>query len=112
MPCSIFSLIHLLISLAQRSGIEYVGKVPKSAPGLSRISWFIFLSGGSPSGITSGNTSGCWSIMSSVVSTAALVTGTGYWFGFEYRLILSMFYVWFRVSFDTQYVLCLVSSIV
>ena len=23
------------------------------------------------------------------------VTGTGYWFGFEYRLILSMFYVWF-----------------
>src|ERR1700712_3231802 len=31
-------------------------------------------------------------------------------FGFEYRLILSMFYVWFRVSFDTQYVLCLVSS--
>ena len=53
------------------------------------------------------------------------VTGTGYWFrvssivsysvcfmfGFEYRLILSMFYVWFRVSFDTQYVLCLVSSI-
>ena len=40
------------------------------------------------------------------------VTGTGYWFGFEYRLILSMFYVWFRVSFDTQYVLRLVSSIV
>ena len=33
-------------------------------------------------------------------------------FGFEYRLILSMFYVWFQVSFDTQYVLCLVSSIV
>ena len=33
-------------------------------------------------------------------------------FGFEYRLILSMFYVWFPVSFDTQYVLCLVSSIV
>ena len=31
-------------------------------------------------------------------------------FGFEYRLILSMFYVWFRVSLDTQYVLCLVSS--
>src|SRR6201995_141360 len=30
-------------------------------------------------------------------------------FGFEYRLILSMFYVWFRVSFDTQYVLCVVS---
>ena len=30
-------------------------------------------------------------------------------FGFEYRLILSMFYVWFRVSFDTQYVLCIVS---
>jgi len=26
-------------------------------------------------------------------------------FGFENRLILSMFYVWFRVSFDTQYVL-------
>ena len=30
-------------------------------------------------------------------------------FGFEYRLILNMFYVWFRVSFDTQYVLCVVS---
>ena len=30
-------------------------------------------------------------------------------FGFEYRLILSMFYVWFRVSFDTYYVLCIVS---
>ena len=30
-------------------------------------------------------------------------------FGFEYRLILSMFYVWFRVSFDTPYVLCIVS---
>ena len=30
-------------------------------------------------------------------------------FGFEYRLIFSMFYVWFRVSFDTQYVLCIVS---
>ena len=30
-------------------------------------------------------------------------------FGFEYRLILSMFYVWFRVSFDTQYVLSVVS---
>jgi len=40
-------------------------------------------------------------------------------FGFEYRLILSMFYdwvlilmmfyVWFRVSFDTQYVLFIVS---
>ena len=30
-------------------------------------------------------------------------------FGFEYRLILSMFYVWFRVSFDTQHVLCDVS---
>jgi len=29
-------------------------------------------------------------------------------FGFEYRLILSMFYVWFRVSFDTQYVLVIV----
>jgi len=29
-------------------------------------------------------------------------------FGFEHRLILNMFYVWFRVSFDTQYVLCLV----
>ena len=38
------------------------------------------------------------------------VTGTGYWYeGFEYRLILSMFYVWFRVSVDTQYVLCVVS---
>ena len=33
-------------------------------------------------------------------------------FGFEYCLILSMLYVWFRVSFDTEYVLCLVSSIV
>ena len=31
-------------------------------------------------------------------------------FDFEYRLILSMFYVWFRVSFDTQYVLCTVST--
>ena len=30
-------------------------------------------------------------------------------FGFEYRLILSMFYVWFRVSVDTHYVLCIVS---
>ena len=30
-------------------------------------------------------------------------------FGFEYRLILSMFYVWFQVSFDTQYVLVIVS---
>src|ERR1700744_1653727 len=30
-------------------------------------------------------------------------------FGFEYHLILSMFYVWFRVSCDTQYVLCGVS---
>jgi len=30
-------------------------------------------------------------------------------FGFEYGLILSMFYVWFRVSFDTQYVLFIVS---
>src|SRR6266404_8949112 len=30
-------------------------------------------------------------------------------FGFEYCLILSMFYVWFRVSFDTQYVLCVAS---
>jgi len=32
--------------------------------------------------------------------------------GFEYCLILSMGYVWFRVSSNTQYVLCLVSSIV
>ena len=24
------------------------------------------------------------------------VTGTGYWFGFEYRLILSMFYVLYQ----------------
>ena len=31
-------------------------------------------------------------------------------FGFEYQLILSMFYVWFRVSIDTQYVLCIVLS--
>ena len=31
-------------------------------------------------------------------------------FGFEYRLILSMFDVWFRVSFDTHYVLYIVSS--
>src|SRR6266403_4143812 len=30
-------------------------------------------------------------------------------FGFEYRLILSVFYVWFRVSFDTQFVLCVAS---
>ena len=30
-------------------------------------------------------------------------------FGFEYRVILSMFYVWFRVSFDTKYVLSVVS---
>jgi len=30
-------------------------------------------------------------------------------FGFKYCLILSMFYVWFRVSFDTQYVLFIVS---
>jgi len=30
-------------------------------------------------------------------------------FGFEYGLILMMFYVWFRVSFDTQYVLVMVS---
>jgi len=30
-------------------------------------------------------------------------------FGCEYRLILSMFYFWFRVSFDTQYVLVIVS---
>ena len=33
-------------------------------------------------------------------------------FNFKYRLILSMFYVWFRVSFDTYYVLYLVLSIV
>jgi len=32
-----------------------------------------------------------------------------FYVGFEYRLILSMFYVCFRVSFDTQYVLFLVS---
>ena len=30
-------------------------------------------------------------------------------FGFEYRLILSIFYVWFWVLFDTQYILCIVS---
>jgi len=30
-------------------------------------------------------------------------------FGFEYCLILSMLYVWFRVSFDIQYVLFIVS---
>ena len=30
-------------------------------------------------------------------------------FGFEYGLILIMFYVWFRVSFDIHYVLCIVS---
>ena len=42
------------------------------------------------------------------------VTGMDYWmvYGFEYRLILSMVYVWFRVSLDTQYVLCLVPSTV
>ena len=53
------------------------------------------------------------------------VTGTGYWFkilsiiwysvcfmfGFEYHLILSMFNVWFRVSFDTWYVLCNISRL-
>ena len=58
----------------------------------------------------------CWGTL--------FVTGTGYWFkvssiiwysvcfrfGFEYHLILSIFYVWFRVSFDTQYVLCVVSG--
>ena len=32
--------------------------------------------------------------------------------GFEYHLILSLFYVLFRVAFDTQYVLCLGSSII
>ena len=31
-------------------------------------------------------------------------------FGFEYRVIHSMFYVWFWVSFETQYVSCTVSS--
>ena len=30
-------------------------------------------------------------------------------FGFEYRLILSIFYLWFQVSLDTQYVLWVVS---
>jgi len=30
-------------------------------------------------------------------------------FGFEYRLILSIFYVWFGVLFDIQYVLFIVS---
>ena len=30
-------------------------------------------------------------------------------FGLEYCLIHSMFYVWLGVSFDTQYVLCVVS---
>jgi len=30
-------------------------------------------------------------------------------FGFKYRLILSMFYIWFQVSSDTQYVLFIVS---
>ena len=27
------------------------------------------------------------------------VTGMGYWLGFEYYLILSMFYVWYQVLF-------------
>ena len=63
----------IALSLAYRCGMEYFGRVPKSAPGFSRISWFIFLSGGRPSGMTSGNTSGCWSITSSVVSSAALM---------------------------------------
>ena len=31
-------------------------------------------------------------------------TGTVLVFGFEYCLILSMFYVWFGVSVNTQYV--------
>jgi len=31
-------------------------------------------------------------------------------FGFEYRLILDMCYVWFRVSFNTWYVLVIVSK--
>ena len=31
-------------------------------------------------------------------------------FGFKYRLILSMFYVGFRVSFDTKNIVCTVSS--
>jgi len=30
-------------------------------------------------------------------------------FGLEYRLILIMFYVWFQVSFDTHYVIVIVS---
>ena len=47
-----------------------------------------------------------------ILSIPAISPRGGYMFGFEYRLILSMFYVWFRVSLDTQYVLCLVLSIV
>ena len=33
-------------------------------------------------------------------------------YGFECHLKYSMFYVWFRDWFDTQYVLCLISSMV
>ena len=40
---------------------------------MRRISWFIFLRGGSCSGMTSEKTSRCWSITSSVVITAALI---------------------------------------
>ena len=29
--------------------------------------------------------------------------------GFQYHMILSILYVWFLVSFDNQYVLCVVS---
>ena len=28
-----------------------------------------------------------------------------FYVSFEYRLIISIFYIWFQVSFDTQYVL-------
>jgi len=49
----------------------------------------------------------------STSTSALLTTDTCNWYGllvgFEYRLILSMFYVWFRVSFDTQYILFIVS---
>ena len=50
-----------------------------------------------------------WFLLFYWVLDTSFVTGRGYWFGFKFWLILSMFYVWFRVSFDTQYVSCVVS---
>jgi len=71
-PFFIFSLIHKLMSFTNRSGIQLVGRVLSSPPGIRRISSFVFLSGGSTFGMTSGNTSEYWSITSSVVIMAAL----------------------------------------